>query len=62
MNDELGRIWNQWWPKWKYYYFMCLEELREITKSLSKDNLSPKWDLSPGPPEQKQGFWIIMEV
>jgi hypothetical protein len=39
----------------RYYPDICLDVLRNTTKTLSQDSRSPGQDLNPGPPEYETG-------
>jgi hypothetical protein len=41
------------WPNFKHYLGICLENLREITKTVSYDNQCPGRDSNFAPPKYK---------
>jgi hypothetical protein len=52
VNDEQKRMWKEAaMAYFKVLFLLCLEGLRETTKSLSQESRSPDRDLNPEPPE-----------
>jgi hypothetical protein len=55
VDEELERMWKWSWPNLRHYHGIYLEGLRETTKTLKQDRLSPGTDLKPEPSEYETG-------